>query len=260
MRSRIHPLWMGIALAELLLPAGVSAQSRWTVEGNSSLAWWQVNPNLNDLWATTCPADPDWRPGAGHSAGWEFNPALQLPSTGFGNKSDTVHVPLFPRYVVRHVCADAVQGGFTMADATHWSGIHGWLTVRIDDLVSGTTWRDVTMHEVLGGQGAEIRVAVDSVVDMTRHGDTLVGKAVGNMAVHGTNTPMLAAVRVVPDSGGLRVLVKWRISAQQLMAITPNLKTISLGLDARLWKDLFMGADLVLRPVTNVALGPGTAE
>jgi hypothetical protein len=252
---------VGIVLIGLLFPAGASAQSRWRVQGNSSLAWWQVNPHLNDLWATTCPADPDWRPGIGHNAGWEINPALRLPSNGFENKSDTVHVPLFPRYQVRHDCVDAVQGEFTVADTAHWSGVHGWLTVRSDAIITGSSWRDETMHELLGASSpADIRFTVDSVVDMTHHGDTLVGEAVGNMALHGTNTPMLAAVRAVPDSGGLRVLVRWRMAATELNTLLPGLSHVSLGLDARIWQDFFMGADLVLLPAKNVALDPATAQ
>jgi hypothetical protein len=260
MKPRTQPLWMGIALAGLLLPVGASAQSRWTVQGNSSLAWWQINPNEDHLWATTCPADPDWRPGANRSAGWAINPALQLPSHG-ADVSDTVHVPVFPRYEIRHLCVDALQGEFTVADPAHWSGIRGWLTVRSDDIVVGDAWDDETMHEVLGASSfPDIRFTIDSVVDMSQHGDTLVGRVAGTMALRGTTTPMLAAVTALPDSGGLRVFVKWRIPAKELNTLTPSLAHISLGLDSRIWKDFFMGADIVLRPMKNVALGPATAR
>src|SRR5882672_8525183 len=46
-------------------PAAAHAQMRWVVDSRSSLAWWQVSPNLNHLWATTCPGDSSWRPGEG---------------------------------------------------------------------------------------------------------------------------------------------------------------------------------------------------
>jgi hypothetical protein len=254
MKSLAQPLWIGIFLTGLVLPAAASAQSRWTVQANSSLAWWQMNPNEDHLWATTCPADPDWRPGANRSAGWAVDPALQLPSYG-ADVSDTVHVPLFPRYDVRHLCVEALQGEFTVADTARWSGIHGWLTVRTDALVTGDHLDDATMHEVLSASAfPEIRFTIDSVVDMHQHGDTLVGRASGKMTLRGTDTPMLAAVRAIPDSGGLRVFVKWRIAAKELNTLAPSLGHISMGLDMRIWRDFFMGADLVLRPATKVAL------
>ncbi|HXQ28697.1 MAG TPA: hypothetical protein VN848_05460, partial [Gemmatimonadales bacterium] len=156
------------------------------MEANSSLAWWQINPNMAHLWATTCPGDPDWRPGEGYSSGWSFDHALKaLPDNGWAGggqgASDTVHVPLFPRYDVRHVCTEAVRGEFTVDDTAHWSGLHGWLAVRSAALVTGEQLHDVAMRRALGASSpeAEIRVTVDSVVDMTRDGDTLVGKAAG---------------------------------------------------------------------------------
>jgi len=255
MRSVSRVLWVGPLLLFLqLYGIGAAAQARWTVESNSSLAWWQINPNLNHLWATTCPADPGWRPGESRSPGWAVNPALELPSNGYADGSDTVHVPLYPRYKVRHLCEEAVRGEISVGDTVHWTGVHGWVTVRSDAIVSGEAVRDVTMHQVIeASRYPLIRFTVDSVLGIAKHGDTLEGSAIGTMTVRGISTPMVATVKVLPDSGGLRVLVKWRIPASALYQLAPTLHTIGLGLNLRIWKDFFMGGDLVLRPAGGAA-------
>jgi hypothetical protein len=62
--------------------------------------------------------------------------------------------------------------------------------------------------------------------------------------------PMKAAVRAWPEAGGLRVLAKFRMPASALVE-EYGLSRFSLGLGVmtRIWYDLFMGVDLVLRPV-----------
>jgi hypothetical protein len=59
---------------------------------------------------------------------------------------------------------------------------------------------------------------------------------------------MRAAVRAWPESGGLRVLGKFRMPAQ---AITHEygISSVALGLGVgvRIWQDLFMGIDLLLQ-------------
>jgi hypothetical protein len=46
------------------------------------------------------------------------------------------------------------------------------------------------------------------------------------------------------------VLAKWRITTQQLIALTPELHRISLGITAKIWRHFYMGADLIVRPDT----------
>src|ERR1700731_1119394 len=94
--------------------ASVPAQTAWTVDPKSSLAWWQINPHLGHLWATTCPQEPSWKPGAGRSAGFTVNPALIDPREGA--MSDTVHVPIYPRHRARPVCTEAVAGRIVLPD------------------------------------------------------------------------------------------------------------------------------------------------
>jgi hypothetical protein len=60
--------------------------------------------------------------------------------------------------------------------------------------------------------------------------------------------PITAAVRVFPDAGGMRVLARWRITADTLTRkLVPRLRTYGLGGNTNLWHDFFMGADLVFR-------------
>src|SRR2546426_7280345 len=122
--------------------ANAQAHIVWTVDRKASLAWWQVNPHFNQLWATTCPAEPSWRPGEGRSPGWNINPKLRAPKTGDAGVSDTVHVPLYPRDTVRSVCREAVEGRLLLPDAVKWRGGRGGGVVRAGPLGTGGGMRD----------------------------------------------------------------------------------------------------------------------
>ena len=239
-----------VLLGLLVVASGASAQTRWVVDSKASLAWWQINPHLHHLWATTCPGEPSWRPGEGRSSGWAINPALELAESGYGLVDDTVHVPKYPRHRIHAgVCAEAVRGDVVATDTVHWRGVHGKVAVVAEALIMGESMRDVSMHRVLQtGQHPEITFALDSFVGMTRRGDTLSGRAVGTLTIRGVAKPTTAAVRAFPDQGGMRVLAKWRIPATDLLELAPGLEYIGLGVNTRLWKDFFMGTDLVLRP------------
>jgi len=234
-------------------------QTNWAVDPKASLAWWQVSPNLNHLWATTCPADPEWRPGEGRSGGWSINPnnpALFLPKTGFSEAEDTVHVPLFPRHKVLSDCAEAVRGHVTVADTVHWTGVHGIVAVRSDALFTGESMRDVVMHDVVlqDLQFPEIQFVIDSLAGLTKQGDTLTGRALGTLTVRNVSQPTIAAVTIFPDSGGMRVLAKWHIPAKTLVTLTPELSEIGLGVSAKIWKTFFMGADIIFRPPSTATV------
>src|SRR5688572_32909464 len=78
----VHQLWTRLAgsaatvsAVTLMATGSVDAQSvarasNWVVEPTSSSAWWQMNPHFGHLWATTCPADPNWSAGEGNSGGY----------------------------------------------------------------------------------------------------------------------------------------------------------------------------------------------
>ena len=127
-------------------------------------------------------------------------------------------------------------------------------TERSDALITGEQMRDVMMHHSLESvQFPEILFKLDSLVDMTKRGDTLVGTADGTLTVRQIVIEISAAVQVFSDPAGLRVLAKWHIPATELGMLTPDLHYFGLGINTRIWKTFFMGADLVLRPAREVA-------
>jgi hypothetical protein len=259
--ARSLPTLTILALLLQAAPAVASAQTRFKVDAKTSLAWWQMSPNMNHLWATTCPGDPDWRPGEQRSGGWTINPKLKLPSTGFSNTEDTVHVPLFPRQVVAPICVEAIRGHIEVADTVHWQGVHGMVAVQSDALISGEVMGDEMMHRVMQStQYHEMIFTVDSLVDVEMNADTIVGRAIGTMKIRDYTSPVTAYVQAFHDSAGLRVLAKWGVLASELGKMTPELKYYSLAMQANLWKHFFMGVDLILVPSdsdANASAGGG---
>src|ERR1700756_5357461 len=115
--TRRRGLVLGVALVGCFAAlTHAQAQVPLTVDRKASLAWWQVNPHFNQLWATTCPNESSWRPGEGRSPGWVINPALRPPKTGQANVLDTVHVPFYPRPTAHPVCREAVEGRVLLPD------------------------------------------------------------------------------------------------------------------------------------------------
>jgi len=241
---------LAAALMGLLTAVAAHAQTRWVVDPKASLVWWQMSPNLNHLWATTCPEEPSWRPGENRSGGWHIDPKLKLPRSGYGNVEDTVHVPLFPRYHVSTVCGEAVEGRALLPDTVTWRGARGQVTVRGDALITGLALRDVMMHRIMQTtEFPEIRFTLDSLVGLTKRADTLFGSAVGTLTLRAVPHATIAAVKAFPEAGGMRVLAKWRVPAATLqLELTPRLAYLGLGVNTLIWKDFFMGADLVFRP------------
>lgn len=249
-----------VLLALLGVAAGARAQARWRVDPTTSLAWWQVSPNLNNLWATTCPEDPSWRPGEQRSAGWHFDRTLKLPHTGFSNVDDTIDVPLFPRRIVLPVCAEAVRGEVVLADPVHWGGAHGTVDVKADALFTGEAMRDNLMHQALQTyQHPEIHFALDSLVDVTQVGDTVHAQAMGMLSIRGLPDTTIAEVTMFPDAGGMRVLAKWRVSAVKLFGYVPKVRSIGLGVNVWIWHYFFMGADLMFHRDSTAATSDSSA-
>jgi polyisoprenoid-binding protein YceI len=246
---RVIAVAAGLALAA----AGpAAAQFRWTVDKKSSLAWWQVNPHMNHLWATTCPAEPSWRPGEGRSGGWSIAQAFRPAKHGDAGVSDTTIVPLYPRRRVRSVCVEAVDGGITASDTTRWRGVRGEITVRVDALITGEDNRDeYTREKILSATNyPEAKFRIDSVIDVSRSRDTLKGKAIGVLFLRGVETHTHASIKVLPEGeDGMRVLGRIRLPAADLISVY-NVSRFALGLGvaAKIWEDLFLGVDLVLRP------------
>src|SRR5712671_1623533 len=205
-------------------PAAAHAQMRWIVDSKTSLAWWQVSPSLGHLWATTCPGDSSWRPGEGRSSGWTINPKLKMPPGGDAGVDDTIHVPFFPRMSVYPSCVEAVKGEVVAPDTVHWRGLLATIQVTSDAFITGSNMRDLLMHQVMQtSQFPSIYFSLDSLTDLHRRGDTLAGKALGQLTFRDQKYPVVATVKSFADGGGMRVTGKWRYPARDLKEMAPKL-------------------------------------
>ncbi len=241
---------LAVLFCLLAAPAIGRAQARWTTDPKGSLAWWQVDPHLNHLWGTTCPQEPSWRPGEGRSGGWQTEDAMiARASKGFSNVSDTIHVPLYPRRRVRFVCTEAVDGQLVTPDTVKWRGARGQIVVKAKDVVTGELMRDAYMQEGVftSSNYPEFKFTIDSLVNVTRRADTLRATAQGTFVFRGVSKPMSAEVKAFPEAGGTRVLARLRMPAKALMSdFGISRRILGLGVYMNIWKDVFMGVDLLM--------------
>jgi len=252
----MSPHFRSLALLCLLtvLASNAQAQVRLVVDSKGSLAWWQIDPTMAHLWATTCPQEPSWRPGEGRSGGWTTEEAMNAKTLahGFNQTSDTINIPLYPRRRIRYICTEAVQGQITLPDTVKWRGAHGQVSIRVKDIVTGEPLRDKYQnHEVLSSNTyPDIKYTLDSIVNTRRRGDTLFATGVGTWTMRGVTKPMEATLRWHPDAGGVtRVHAKLRVPIKALMDDYGIYKrSLGLGAMMNIWKTLLMGVDLVLRP------------
>jgi hypothetical protein len=224
------------------------------IDPKTSISWWQVNPHLNHLWATTCPEEPSWLPGEGRSAGtgWSVDATdIKLPP---GNSdADTIHIPLFPRYKVRPVCTEAVHGELVAPDTVTWQGAHGKVLISSAALITGEKLRDGFARGVVleADKYPQIIYTIDSVVNVRRGGrDTIHALAIGSLFLHGTTQALNIAIVEWHDVGGtLRVRGRWFMTGAELWSKYGISKSaLGLGVGMGIWKQLWMGVDLVLRP------------
>jgi len=244
-----------VAIACVIAARSLAPASAVTfhIDPESSLAWWQVLPHLNHLWATTCPEDPSWLPGAwGHNPGTEDASPI---STATNKTLDTnlVRIPLLPRYRVRAVCdRKAVHGEIDVQDTTTWRGLHGRITVDAAALTTGETLRDEYGRSAVmeASRYPKIVFTIDSVADVTPGpGDTVHAVAYGTLSLHGVDQPLAVHIAAWHDAGGIRVKGRWFIPAPDLIETYHFSKAaFGLGVGLRLWKAVWMGIDLVMRP------------
>ena len=251
LRSTLQRAGVG-ALSYLLTGvADAQAQTRWTVDSTLSLAWWQVSPHLNHLWATSCPEEQSWRPGEQRSGGWTINQDLRTESTtGFQNVADTIHVPLYPRKKVETPCTEAVHGQVNLPDTVTWRGAAGKIAVSADKLISGHEQRDNYARQAVlqANRYRTITFTLDRVVNVTRRADTLRGTGLGQFKLLQVTQPIVAELVAWPEAGGLRVLSRIRIPVRELVPVYGVSKfALGLGVGTRLWLDVFAGVDMVLR-------------
>ena len=250
MRKNIVLALLGVGL--LWSTPARSQVGRWTVDPKASLAWWQIVPHLYHLFGTTCPEDPAWIPGWGRdgSSPWHVDATvLKVPEVW-----DTVKMPLFPRARVRAVCTEAVKGEFEVPDTVTWKGIRGSLVIQAKEIASGQAIRDNYMRSLIleSAQYPEIRVVLDSVIGVSRTpGDTLKGQAVGTITLHGAQKQITGRFTVWrdPAAGGIRVITKFHFPAGALSQEFHMSKWgLGLGVQSGIWRDVWEGADLILRP------------
>ena len=251
LRSTLRRAGVGALSCLLTGVANAQAQTRWLVDPKLSLAWWQVSPHLNHLWATSCPEEPSWRPGEGRSGGWTINPELKTASrTGYQNVPDTIHVPLYPRTRIETVCTEAVHGQVSLPDTVQWRGATGKVAVSADMLISGHDQRDAYARGAVlqANRFRTINFTLDSVVNVTRQADTLRGTGLGVFTLRDVSRPMAAELVAWPEAGGLRVFSKLRIPVRQLVPVYGvSSFALGLGVGSRIWRDLFAGVDMLLR-------------
>src|SRR5207253_4981636 len=119
-------------------PANAQA-AHWVIDPTTSLAWWQMNPHYGHLWATTCPGDPSWHAGEGHTSAFDVGGEVQ--KTVRAAHLD-YRIPLYPRKAVNPVCRRAVVGQVQVDDTKMLKGVHGTIFVNADSLETGSSMRD----------------------------------------------------------------------------------------------------------------------
>lgn len=236
---------MLLLAAVLLLQSG---PTEWVVDRKTSLAWWQMDPNYEHLWATTCPADPSWQPGEGRDPG-QYTDYSWRPKTVAAGHSDS-RIPLFPRFRVRPLCREAVRGDISASDGAALRGVKGTVTLIADSLFSGLEMRDKYARRAVleTVRYPEITFVIDSLVDVQR-GDTIRATAVGVFTVHGASRPMRAPVTAWQETAGLRVRAQFSVPARALTDdFGMSTWALAMGVGMKRWNTLHMGVDLVLRP------------
>jgi len=242
-------LFMGLANAQ--------AQTRWVVDSKGSLAWWQMDPHMSHLWGTTCPQEPSWRPGEGRASGWSTEEAMNAKTLArgysYGHKvADTANIPLYPRRRARFVCSEAIQGEIVLPDTLKFRGAHGQIAIKVKYVVTGENLRDVYQRDQILAATVhpDVKFTLDSIVDLTRgRGDTIRATAVGTWTLRGITKPISVRVRAHPEAGGIRVQGKFAMDVKQLTAeYGVYQRHLGLGVFMNIWKELWMGLDLLVRP------------
>jgi hypothetical protein len=248
---------MLVAAASLLPMRAAEAQSRtYSIDKTRSLVWWQVDPHLGHLWATTCPKDPSWQPGEGHSPGHYIN-YLTRPNIRTTHESEK-RVPLFPRRTVRPNCRQAVTGNLTIADQ-NYSNAKGEVAFFADSLETGADFRNTFAKKYVfkSTNYPTVGFMIDSLTSVSVSGDTVNAVAVGTFEFRGVTKPTRVQVRGVQDPAGFRVRGTFAMPAKDLEERYDVSSTaMGLGVGMKVWDTLFMGFDFILVPTNTASAGP----
>src|SRR5262245_61751491 len=251
--AAVRTSWV-FAIALSAFGAKAQAQVSYTIEQPLSLAWWQVTPHLNHLWATTGPADPSWRPGEGKSISWAQQYLSMRSKTGYAAVKDTI-IPLYPRRRARAMCNQAVSGSISASDTTDWAGVKGSVVVQLDQLTSGVDMRDRYARESILQTKAfpTVKFTIDSLSHLTKaRGDTLVGTAYGSMELHGVTQKVTAPLKTWKETVGRRVSAKFMIPAVDMTEVYNMSKySLGLGVGGVIWDELWLGVDVILKPTAT---------
>ena len=221
---------------------------RWVGDSKQSLAWWQIDPHYEHLWATTCPDDPSWQPGEGRDPGL-YTDYSTRPTTVAAARSDS-RIPLFPRHRVRPLCREAVRVEVTLEDTVRWRGVKGVVVVTADSLFTGLSMRDIYARKAVleTERYPEIKFTIDSLTNVQR-GDTLRALAVGTFETHGRTLPASVPIVAWRDAAGFRVKGQSQFDAQLLVSHFDMSKwALGMGVVFKRWKTVHWGVDLIVRP------------
>jgi hypothetical protein len=88
------------------------------------------------------------------------------------------------------------------------------------------------------------------VINVRKGGrDTIHALAVGQLFLHGTTQALNIAIVAWHDAGGIRVRGRWFMTGNDLWSKYGISKSaLGLGVGMAIWKQLWMGVDLVMRP------------
>lgn len=241
-------LLLGLLALTAIAPSA-TAQATFELDRTRSLVWWQIDPHFGHLWATSCPKDPSWQPGEGHSAGHYMNYAARprIATT----KSSESKIPLFPRRTVRPNCAQAVSGTFTTSDAKRWSDFKGRISMMPDSIDTGANFRNdfAKKYVYSTNKYPTVEFAIDSLTAVAIVGDTVDAVAVGTFKLRGKPKPSRVRVRAVTDPAGLRVRGMFAMPASELRDyFGVSQWAMGAGIGLKLWDTLFMGFDLIMVP------------
>ena len=242
-------LLLVLMLAGLAAPAVYAQQTTYKVDEKRSLVWWQLDPHFGHLWATTCPNDPSWQPGEGHSGRFGVN-FKKRPKVKTTNVSAGAF-PLFPRDTVRANCRTAVRGSFSTQDVKRFAEMKGIVIATMDSITNGSDSRDLFAKKYIYSSAVypTVKFTVDSLTNVRISGDTINAVAVGTFELRGVGSHTRVQVQGVNEPEGLRVRGLWAMAAKELQdRYSISRAVLSMGVGAKLWETLYMGFDLILTP------------
>jgi hypothetical protein len=241
-----------VAAGALSSVPGLAQNVSYSIDASRSLVWWQLDPHYGHLWATSCPRDPSWQPGEGHSAGYYIN-YKSRPKIRTTKESEN-RVPLFPRDTVRANCRPAISGSFRATDVRRFANLKGVITVAPDSITNGSDSRDKFADRYVYGSAKypTIKFTIDSVTSVNIVGDTINAVAVGTFVLRDIEKLTRVQVQGIRDGNRMRVRGMFAMPARELRdkyGISPIALGVGVGL--KLWDTLFMGFDLILNEQTG---------